>query len=88
MIRPKLFYFIAHATGWIVFFGLMIAFVSGTPGRQDLMTRIFSPVFLLFCFIYLFLFYFNTYVLIPRLYLEKKYLLYFLTILILGNSKE
>jgi two-component system, LytTR family, sensor kinase len=83
MIRPKLFSFIAHATGWILFFSLMIAFVSGSPGRQNISARIFSPAFLLFCFIYLFLFYFNTYVLIPWLYLQKKYLLYFSIILVL-----
>jgi two-component system LytT family sensor kinase len=83
MTRPKLFTLIAHATGWVLFFSLMIAFVSGTPGGQNIAERIFSPTFLLFCFIYLFLFYFNTYVLIPRLYLQKRYFVYFLIILIL-----
>jgi hypothetical protein len=83
MMRPKLFSFIAHATGWILFFSLMIAFASGTPGGQNIMARLLSPAFLLFCFIYLFLFYFNTYVLIPLLYFKKKYLLYFAIILVL-----
>src|SRR5947207_14285351 len=46
MIRPKLFVLIAHATGWILFFSLMIAFVSGVPGNQNIMARIFSPAFL------------------------------------------
>src|SRR5438876_1125660 len=84
MMKSKLLVLIAHATGWIFFFSLMAAFISGSPdGRQSLVSRIFSPAFIFFCFIYLFLFYFNTYVLIPLLYLQKKYIVYFLAILIL-----
>src|SRR5258706_5008534 len=83
MMRPGFCVLIAHVAGWILFFSLMIAFISGGPGGQSAMTRMFSPAFLLFCFIYLFLFYFNRYILIPRLYLPQKYLLYFLIILVL-----
>ncbi len=84
MKQNRLIFILAHSVGWILFFSLMIAFISGFPGSgETIAARIISPFFLLFCFIYVFVFYFNSYVLIPVFYLKKKYLPYFLIILIL-----
>jgi two-component system, LytTR family, sensor kinase len=75
--------FIPHIAGWTFFFSLVLGFLYRTPETTNTFNIIFSGTFLLFCAIYLFLFYFNSYVLIPKLYLEKKFVLYALIILIL-----
>lgn len=70
-----------HGTGWLLFFGLILA--SSAINRNNSLTEIFSPAFLLFYALYLFLFYLNHQVLLPRLYLQKKYVLYFSIIIAL-----
>jgi hypothetical protein len=74
---------ITHVAGWFFFFTLVIVFVFKVPGGQDVFQNLLSMQFIIFCFVYLFLFYFNSYVLIPRLYLQKKYILYFTIVVLL-----
>jgi two-component system LytT family sensor kinase len=83
MIRPRLINIIAHVAGWILFFSLVVGFVMNARDYNNVPQQLFSPPFLLFYLVFLFLFYFNTNVLIPQLYLEKKYLLYFTIIVLL-----
>jgi two-component system, LytTR family, sensor kinase len=83
MIRPQAITIIAHVAGWLLFFSLFVGFVTNFWGNTDIVAKIFSSEFLLFYFVFLFLFYFNVYVLIPKLYLKKKYLVYFSIILAL-----
>ncbi len=76
MSREKLLPLLAHVIGWLLFFGLLIGFLyNAHPGL--ILSAVFgSPAFLIFAVIYLFVYYFNTEILVPRLYLQKKYLLY------------
>jgi two-component system, LytTR family, sensor kinase len=83
MIRPQVINIIAHVAGWLLFFSLFVGFVTNSWDNTDIAAKLFSPEFLIFYFVFLFLFYFNVYVLIPRLYLKKKYLVYFAIILAL-----
>ncbi|MBL7744438.1 MAG: histidine kinase [Chitinophagaceae bacterium] len=74
---------IPHIAGWAFFFSLVLGFVYRAPDLESPLRIILSLPFLVFCLIFLFLFYFNTYVLIPRYYLEKKYVIYAAVILLL-----
>ncbi|MDB5205846.1 MAG: hypothetical protein JWR72_921 [Flavisolibacter sp.] len=70
-----------HTAAWILFFSLIIAFVSSSEIGN--VPRLLSPSFLLFVAVYLSLFYFNAYILLPRFYLSKKFVFYFGCIFIL-----
>src|SRR5258706_1605201 len=74
---------IAHAAGWIFFFSLVLGFLYNSTEIESPFTIVFSFAFFVFGAAYLFLFYLNTYVLIPNLYLQKKFWLYGLVITIL-----
>lgn len=76
-MRVKLVQVISHITGWVFFFSLIFIFLSNTPSGQASFTqRLFSAPFLIFGLTYITLFYLNNYLLVPRLYLQKKYLWY------------
>jgi two-component system, LytTR family, sensor kinase len=83
MKQNKLTLVIAHAAGWILFFSLLLGFLYNSRNAPDISAIIFSWVFLVFCIVYLFLFYFNTYFLIPQFYLKKKYVIYFAIVVVL-----
>ncbi|HLG40125.1 MAG TPA: histidine kinase, partial [Chitinophagaceae bacterium] len=74
---------IPHIAGWLFFFSLVIGFLYSSPDISNSLNIVFSPPFLVFGIVYLFLFYFNTYVLIPNFYLKRKYLIYALAIILL-----
>lgn len=77
-MRTRLINFLTHLTGWILFFSLILAFLSGPPGgRTGFFSHLFTWPFLLFAIIYLSLFYLNYFVLIPALYLKRNYVFYF-----------
>ncbi len=83
MKKQQLIPVVAHAAGWLLFFSLVAGFISGTDMGHSATHTIFSGPFLLFCFIFLSLFYVNTYLLIPRLYLRRKYIWYIAVIVLL-----
>lgn len=83
MKQNKLTPVIAHAAGWIFFFSLVLGFLYNSPNVTSVSELVFSWSFLAFCTVYLFVFYANTYWLIPQFYLSKKYLLYFTAVLVL-----
>ncbi len=77
-MRPKIINIASHVAGWILFFSLILAFVSNSPnGESSVLSRLSSGPFLLFGGIYLGLFYVNYFVLIPAFYLQRKYTIYF-----------
>ncbi|MBL7739703.1 MAG: sensor histidine kinase [Chitinophagaceae bacterium] len=84
--QNKLTPIIPHVAGWVFFFSLVLGFVYRSPSIDSPFGIILSFPFLVFCLIFIFLFYFNTYVLIPRLYLERKYVIYAAVIAILFTA--
>jgi len=80
MSLPKSVVILFHLVAWLLFFGLIIA--SSAINRQNSFTEILSPPFLLFYLTYLIVFYLNELLLLPKLYLKKKYIVY--TALIAG----
>jgi len=83
MPQSKTISIVAHVIGWLMLFTLVIAFASSTPEGNNAWNHILAPEFLLFCITYIVVFYVNTELLIPELYLKKKYLYYFLSIALL-----
>lgn len=81
-MRNRLLIIFAHITGWIFFFSLVFSFLHAPANLNDAMHLVFSGPFLFFCGVYLFVFYFNIYVLIPALYFKGKVLVYASTVLI------
>jgi hypothetical protein len=74
---------IPHVAGWIFFFSLVLGFLYHSPAIENPLSIVFSWAFFVFGIVYLFLFYFNTYVLIPRLYIPRQYLVYAIIIIVL-----
>lgn len=72
-----------HITGWILFFSLFLFFMQQGPRNGDLWDRVFSWSFLLFASTYLFIFYLNYYILVPKLYFRNYTWLYLLCIVLL-----
>ncbi|MEA5458824.1 histidine kinase [Arcicella sp. LKC2W] len=74
MFRLK-FTLIIHLLGWLLFWALPFFYMSqGTSTDFDILV---SRNYLLFIGVYLTVFYLNTLFLIPKLYFQKHYLLYF-----------
>jgi two-component system, LytTR family, sensor kinase len=71
-----------HIIVWLLFFVLILS-VSTSMGTATFTQQLFSLNFYIFCFVYLFVFYCNSEVLFPYLYLQKRYVLYFSIILVL-----
>ncbi|HVZ95605.1 MAG TPA: sensor histidine kinase [Chitinophagaceae bacterium] len=72
----------AHIIVWLLFFALVVS-VSTSMGNTTFGQQLSSGHFLIFCFIYVSIFYFNNSLLFPRYYLQKKYFIYFLAMLLL-----
>jgi two-component system, LytTR family, sensor kinase len=79
-MRPKAINIVSHAAGWLFFFSLVVGFMANSPNSPHITSQILSPPFLIFYAVFLFLFYFNMAVLIPQLYLKKRYIIYFFII--------
>jgi two-component system LytT family sensor kinase len=74
---------VAHLTAWVLFITLPVLFVSNRGGVNTFWSILFSPDTLLFFTTYLFIFYLHSWILLPLLYLKKRYGWYALSILIL-----
>ncbi len=84
IMRAKFITIISHIAGWLFFFSLIIGFLSNSPESGDsVFSKLLAPALIIFYVVYLVFFYINYFILIPQLYLKKKYLLYFLVILCL-----
>ena len=82
MILPRLTTVVAHVISWLLFFSLIISF-DLTSRNQPQFTEFFSGSYLIFYATYLFIFYFNLAVLVPKLYLRRQYVPYIVAILLL-----
>jgi len=69
--------------GWLLFIIMMIGFLLSGPGEHSFSSILFSWQLLVFCVIYMSIFYLNSYVLMPRYFFEKKYFIYFLVFILL-----
>jgi two-component system LytT family sensor kinase len=65
-----------HISAWLIFLMLPFILMRNLEGAQKIATITASVGYWVSFGLYIFLFYFNAYFLIPRLYLQKKYLLY------------
>ncbi len=75
MLSFRTYQIIMHIAGWLLFMAFPILFINaGQYGNVHLLLN--SPYYWAFCFTYIFLFYLNAYVLIPRFFLTKKYVWY------------
>ncbi len=76
-MKNRFLHYAYHIFGWVLFLSLIVTFVFRKADRSIDISGIFSIQFLVFCMVYIFLFYANTFLFIPKLYLHKKYLYYF-----------
>lgn len=74
MFKFKAYQIVLHIAGWLLFMAFPLLFING--GQNNLFLILGNPHYWLFCFTYIFLFYLNSYLLIPRLFLKKRYVLY------------
>lgn len=76
MSQSRLFIFFSHILGLLFFFSIPIIFLGGSFQLQNFVEVITSKQYLIFYGCYIFLYYFNSFWLIPRLYLQKKFFAY------------
>lgn len=68
---------ITQIAGWILFFSLPIVFMLDEQGTENAMNIIGTSSYWIFCGSYLMLFYISSLLLVPKLYLTQRYLLFF-----------
>lgn len=81
MFKFRAYQLIFHIAGWLLFMALPLLFLNG--GQDNLFLILSRPLYWLFCVTYVFLFYLNSYILVPYLFLKKKYTVYAIVILAL-----
>lgn len=72
-----------HCTGWLVFLCLPLLFLVGQNRSMVVADILLSPFYWIFLICYGVLFYSHTYLVYPKLYVSKKYVLYFLVLIVL-----
>lgn len=82
MFRFKTFTIILHIAGWLLFLMFPLLFLE-READADRSTILYSFPYLQFCLCYIVLFYINSYYLIPKFFLHKKYQVYFLIVSLL-----
>jgi two-component system, LytTR family, sensor kinase len=80
-IKPSLI--TLHIIGWLLFLSLPAVFMISRSGPGNSIPFSAWPLYFLFLSVYIFIFYLHSYLLFPRLYLRKKFIFYFLSILLL-----
>jgi two-component system, LytTR family, sensor kinase len=66
-----------HITGWLLFYSMVVAFIAnGNPNGVSSELPLLGGPFLFFFFIFPAIFYSNRFLLIPKLFNNKQYLLY------------
>jgi two-component system, LytTR family, sensor kinase len=83
MIPVRTSIIITHIAAWTLFLSLPVFFVSSQSVSNDFLTILASPYTWLFFATYVFIFYLNAWVLLPQLYLKKRFLLYSAAIFVL-----
>lgn len=73
MIRAKTSSVIIHLAAWLLFMSFPVIFMNqGAEGAKG-MLNIFSAPYILYCVVYVAIFYLNAYYLFPGLYFKKRY---------------
>ena len=86
MLRSRATNIFIHAAGWLVFLGFPLLFMNRTQhGNSNNYLILGSPYYWLFCLTYIFMFYLNAWVLVPRFVFKKKYIRYGIIILLLSG---
>ena len=80
MIPARTSIVITHIAGWILFLSLPVFFVNSQSGNSDVFAILSSSYTWLFFITYIFIFYLNTWFLLPQSYGKKKYLLFAVSI--------
>lgn len=81
-MRFKVYQVIIHIAGWLLFMAFPLLFINGgESGAGYLILK--EPYYWLFCITYFSLYYLNAYILIPNLFLRKKYAWYSVIIMLL-----
>jgi len=84
MPKFKFYRVLAHIAAWLLFMAFPILFLSDGPGGSDISFGLLkSYTYWLFCLTYIALYYINGRLLIPRLFLKKRYFSYWAIILVL-----
>lgn len=83
MIQSKSYTIVTHVAAWILFLSLPVLFVTSQSGYSGILSTLASPYTWLFFSAYIFIFYFHSWWLIPKLYLKKKFFLYASSLFIL-----
>jgi two-component system LytT family sensor kinase len=83
MSRFKAFSIVIHIAGWLLFMALPLVFLNGRGHDNTTWLLFTQPYYWLFCLTYIFLFYINANLFIPKLFLKKKYLAYSIITLLL-----
>lgn len=82
-MRVKIYLIIIHVVGWLLFMAFPLLFLNGGGQTTSAFLLLQSPWYWVFCFTYIFLFYINSYLFIPWLFLKKNYAGYALVVLLL-----
>lgn len=83
MMPVKTSAIITHIAAWILFLSLPVLFVSSQSRSSDFLQILASPYTWLFFATYIFIFYLNSWYLLPQLYFKKRFVLYAIAILVL-----
>lgn len=83
MIKSPTLLVTIHVVAWLLFFSLIVNFITASSETTSIAQLLLTPQFLFFAFAYIFLFYSNTYYLIPSLYFKKRYFLYSFIVFVL-----
>lgn len=86
MLFPRKYLLLIHVIGWLFFISLPLVFILGRLDNKGLAHFFSSPYYWLFVLVYLIIFYGHSYVLAPKLFFQKKYLLYLLSIALLATG--
>lgn len=70
-----------HLTGWMLFATLITGFLASGPDGGPAAGNILRAPYILFFLTYIVFYYLNTELLIPKLYLQKRYFFYFFCVL-------
>lgn len=83
MFRIKASTFIVHIAGWLIFMSLPLLFSVSPRGSGPSWDLLSSWTYWKFCLVFIIVFYLNTALLVPQLFLKKKFLLYAASLLAL-----
>jgi two-component system LytT family sensor kinase len=80
MLKTKTWLITIHVTCWLLFMALPLLFLNGGYQNTDFGKLVQSSAYWTFCVAYVSLFYINDQILVPDLFLKKRYLLYVLSV--------